>query len=210
MSKSKVEKELKQKKQIAEGVAMIQEARSSVEELTAKYDAWIDEAAELGEDEYSDQLIEEKVELIEFVRNLTFLEEKVRVSAVTAKTFSELKKLPAAMQACKGLLAAGPNLKQLGKQMASFKSSLDGARLSLKDLRSELSASKDPVYTDLFGKKTSEDPHIASRIAAEKTAREKRLMVKTNKNAPTPVASEDAATDIDAITAMIDEENKKK
>lgn len=206
----KTDKELKKLNQIAEGVAQITEAREAIMHLSSQYNNWIDEAAELGEDEYSDQLIADKVELDEFARNLKFLEVQVRESAVTANTFNGLQKLHAAMDACKSLLTAGPNLKKLGKQMASFRTSLEKARTSLKDLRSELSASKDPVYTDLFGKKTADDPNIAKKIAAEKAAREARLAAKISNTVPSPVASESFATDIDAITAMIEEENKKK
>ena len=206
----KTDKELKRLNQIAEGVAKISEAREAIEHLSRQYNAWIDEAAELGEDEYSDQLIAEKVELDEFARNLKFLEVQVRESAVTANTFNGLQKLQVAMAACKSLLTTSPNLKKLGKQMASFKSSLAKARTSLKDLREELSASKDPVYADLFGTKTADDPNIAKRIAAEKAAREARLAAKVSSTIPSPIAGEAFATDIDAITAMIEEENKKK
>lgn len=206
----KTDKELKKLNQIAEGVAQISEARESVEHLSVQYNAWIDEAAELGEDEYSDQLIAEKVEMEEFARILRALEVKVRANAVTANTFNGFQKLPVAMDACKSLLNSGANLKKLGKQMASFKSSLEKARTSLKDLRSELSASKDPVYNDLFGKKTADDPGIAKKIAAEKAAREARLAAKVSSTIPSPIAGEEFATDIDAITAMIEEENKKK
>ena len=52
---AKISKELKQEQQIAEGLATIKEARESVDALAAQYNDWIDQAAELGEDEYSDQ-----------------------------------------------------------------------------------------------------------------------------------------------------------
>lgn len=206
----KTDKELKKLNQIGDGVAMIEESLKSIEHLASQYDSWIDEAAELGEDEYSDQLIAEKVEMEEFARILEALKVKVRANAVTANTFNGFQKLPAAMDACKSLLNAGPNLKKLGKQMASFKSSMEKATTTLKDLRSELIASKDPVYNDLFGKKTADDPDIAKKIAAEKAAREARLAAKVSSTIPSPIAGEAFATDIDAITAMIEEENKKK
>lgn len=213
---AKINKELKQEQQIAEGLATIQEARESVDDLAKRYDEWIDQAAELGEDEYSDQLIADQVELEEFSRNLSFFEVRIREGAVSARAFSKLKALPNVMDCCKSLLKKGLDLPKIGKQMAGFKSSLDKARTSLKDLRSELSSSKDPVYTDLFGKKTKEDPKIASRIAAKKQAREARLAAKIASSTVKPVESgvgsnsASSTTDIDAITAMIDEERKKK
>lgn len=211
---SKIDKELKQEQEIAEGLATIQEARSSIDELAKRYDEWIDQAAELGEDEYSDQLISDQVELEEFSRNLSFFEIRIREGAVSARAFSKLKALPSVMNCCKSLLKKGLDLPKIGKQMAGFKSSLDKARTSLRDLRSELSASKDPVYTDLFGKKTREDPKISAKIAAKKQAREARLAAKIASTTVSPVESgvgtETASTDIDAITAMIDEEKKKK
>lgn len=214
---SKLDKELMQEQKIAEGLATIQEARESVDELAKRYNQWIDDAAVLGEDEYSDQLISDQVELEEFSRNLSFFEIRIREGAVSARAFSKLKSLPGVMESCKSLLKKGLDLPRIGKQMAGFKTSLDKARTSLRDLRSELSASKDSVYTDLFGKKTREDPKIAAKIAAKKQAREARLAAKIEEESVTPVESGVGAevssigtTDIDAITAMIDEERKKK
>ena len=48
-----INKEMQQKQQIAEAVAMIQNAQSKFEHLAKDYVIWIDEAAELGEDDYS-------------------------------------------------------------------------------------------------------------------------------------------------------------
>ncbi len=214
---AKIDKELKQEQQIAEGLATIQEARESIDNLAKRYDEWIDQAAELGEDEYSDQLIADQVELEEFSRNLSFFEVRIREGAVSARAFSKLKDLPNVMDCCKSLLKKGLDLPKIGKQMAGFKTSLDKARTSLRDLRGELSASKDPVYTDLFGKHTKEDPKISAKIAAKKQAREARLAAKIASSTVTPVASgvgtetaSSTSADIDAITAMIDEERKKK
>ena len=211
---SKIDKELKQEQEIAEGLATIQDARGSIDELAKRYDEWIDQAAELGEDEYSDQLIADQVELEEFSRNLSFFEVRIREGAVSARAFSKLKALPGVMSCCKSLLKKGLDLPKIGKQMAGFKTSLDKARTSLRDLRSEPSASKDPVYTDLFGKKTREDPKITAKIDAKKQAREARLAAKLASTTVSPVESgvgaETPSTDIDAITAMIDSEKKKK
>lgn len=209
---SKIDKELKQEQQIAEGLATIQEARESVDELAKRYDPWIDEAAELGEDEYSDQLISDQVELEEFSRNLKFFEIRIREGAVSARAFSKLKALPKVMDNCKSLLKNGLDLPRIGKQMAGFKKSLDSARTSIKELRSELSASKDPVYTDLFGKKTKVDPEVSAKVEAKKQAREARLAAKLASTSVSPVEAglDMSAPSVDAITLMIDEERKRK
>ena len=220
MSK-KFDKEFKQQQQIAAGLATLKQARQSVDDLAARYDEWIDQAAELGEDEYSDQLIADQVELEEFSRNLSFFEIRITEGAVSAQAFSQLKTLPGVLDCCRGLLKQGLDLPKIGKQMAGFKASLDKARTSLKDLRSELSAKDTTV--DLFGRPVKEDPKIASKIAAKKQAREARLAARLASESVTPVAAETVAgasagastsagstTDIDAITAMIDEERKKK
>lgn len=213
MSK-KIDKELKKEQQISDGVATLQESRDSIEELAKSYDIWIDEAAELGENEYSDQLIADQVELEEFSRNLKFFEIRIREGAVSARAFNKLKSLPTVLENCKSLLKNGLDLHKIGKQMGDFKKSLDGARKSIKDLRSELSTDKDPIYTDLFGKKTKEDPKIAAKIAAKKDAREARLAAKIASSTVSPVEANSSVnaneSDIDVITAMIDEEKRKK
>ena len=210
---SKADKQLKQYKQIGESVAMITETRETVEQLAKRYDEWIDEAAELGEDSYSDQLIEEQIDLEDFARDLKFLEAKVIQNAISAKTFNELKKLPAAMTSCRKLLLGSPNMKKLVKQMSDFGQSIDKSRASLKDLRAELSSSKDPLYADLFGDKKTFDPKRASKIDAKKKAREARFAAKVSKNVPTPMAPSVAAASTDAtadaIAQMIAEENRK-
>ncbi len=210
---AKISKELKQEQQIAEGLATIKEARESVDELARQYNDWIDQAAELGEDEYSDQLIAEQVELEMFSGDLQFIEVQIRKNAVSARALGRLKALESVVSSCKNL-GKGLDLKKIGKQLAGLKTSLDSSKTSLRDLRSELSATKDPVYTDLFGKHTKEDPKIAAKIAAKKQEREARLVIKTEGKKVAPVESgvgaESSASDIDAITAMIDEERKKK
>lgn len=210
---AKISKELKQEQQIAEGLATIKEARESVDALAAQYNDWIDQAAELGEDEYSDQLIAEQVELEMFSGDLQFIEVQIRKNAVSARALGRLKALNDVVSSCKNL-GKGLDLKKIGKQLAGLKTSLDSSKTSLRDLRSELSATKDPVYTDLFGKKTKEDPKVAAKIAAKKQEREARLVIKTEGKKVAPVDSgvgaDTAASDINAITAMIDEERKKK
>lgn len=209
-------KELKQEQDIAEGLATIQEARESVDELAKRYVEWIDQAAELGEDEYSDQLIADQIELEEFSRDLEFIEVMIRKQAISARALGRLKALPKVVACCKSL-PKGLDLPKIGKQLAGLKDLLANSRISLKDLRRELSDSKTSVHEELFGKKAKEDPKISAKIAAKKQAREARLATKIESNKVSPVESgvgmdmaSATSTDIDAITAMIDEERKKK
>ncbi|MDE6475059.1 MAG: hypothetical protein K2L70_08175 [Clostridia bacterium] len=211
---SKLDKEVKKQQQIAKGIYQLSESKKAIDELAKRYDDWIDQAAELGEDEYSDQLIAEQVEMEEFSRDLSFIETRINVGAVSADVFNKLQTLPQVMNNCKSLLNGGPNLSKIGKQMSDFKKSLDSSRISLKDLRSELSPNKD--YEKLFGKKSTLDPKVASKIEEKKKAREARLAAKIAASTVNPIASgvgvetASSTTDIDAITAMIDEERKKK
>lgn len=213
---SKEDKEFKKQQQIAEAIAKIQGAREKFERLAERYNEWIDKAAELGEDAYSDRLIEDKVGIEELVRNFEALETRIVQGAVTAESFSILKDVPKAIKACDSLLHATPDLKKLGKQMGAFESALDKARVSFKDMRQEMAGSKNSVYSDLFGSKKATDPNVKSKIEAEKKAREARLTAKLEKSGSAPVASEVNAgatkglVDIDDLTRMIDEENKKK
>lgn len=209
-------KELEKEQQIADGLSTIQEARESVDELAKRYDEWIDQAAELGEDEYSDQLIADQIELEEFSRDLSFIEVMIRKQAVSARALGRLNALPKVVACCKSL-PKGLNLPKIGKQLAGLKELLANSRISLRDLRSELSDSKTSVHEELFGKKTQEDPKISAKIVAKKQAREARLAAKIESSKVSPVESgvgaeavSPASTDIDAITAMIDEERKKK
>ena len=210
----KLDKEVKKQQQIAKGIVELRQARESIDELARKYDEWIDQAAELGEDEYSDQLIAEQVEMEEFSRDLSFFEVSINVGAVSADAFNKLQMLPQVISNCKGLLNAGPNLTKIGKQMSEFKKALGSSRISLKDLRNELSPNKD--YEKVFGKKSTVDPKIASKIDAKKQAREARLAAKIASSTINPVESgvgaetASSTADIDAITAMIEEERKKK
>ncbi len=209
---SKIDKELKKEETIAKSLATIIEARESVESLVKQYDEWIDQAFELGETEYSDQLIADQVELEEFSRNLSFVEVRIRESAVSARAFGKLKCLPNAMKCCKDL-SSGLNLPKIGKDMVAFRKSLDNARASLKDLRSEMSADdkfSKLVLNEKLGRKI--DSKTAQAIEQKKLAREGRLAQKVSNNSVAPVASgigADVSAGIDAITAMIDEENKK-
>lgn len=215
---NKNDREYKREREVAESLATIQEARESVEALVRQYDEWIDEAAELGEDAYSDQLIEDQIELEEFGRNLAFIEVQIKKEAISARALNKLNTLSRVTSCCKTWLKKGADLKKIGKQMSSLREMLDTSKSSLKDLRRELAkGGKDDTYSKLFGERKSTDPDMAKKIAAKKQAREARLAAKIEVGTSRPVASgidkgaaSPAATDIDAITDIIDEERKRK
>ncbi len=216
MSKKKENKLYEQRKQVSAAVATIQDARGCLERLAFQYNDYIDEASMLNEDAYSDQLIEDQDEINELVRNFKFLEVRILEGAVTAEAFSRLSMIPKAMDACAGLLRSSTDLVKLGKKMSDFKTSIDKARVSLKDMRKGLAAKDegDSVFAEIFGTQKEQDPKRAARIEAAKKARERRIALKieAGNGANSPVAAKpqtDAATDIDAITAMMDEENRK-
>lgn len=206
---AKISKDLKQEHKIAEALATVIEARESVTSLASQYNMWIDQAAELGEDAYSDQLIAEQVDLELFSGDLKFIEVQIRKNAVSSRALGRLKALNTVIKACK-TLGKGLDLQKTGRQLAGLKSSLESSKTTLHDLRNELSG-KDP-YTDLFGKHTTkEDPKVLSMIEAKKQAREARLVLKTTRSSEKPVDSgvgKNADASIDSITALIDEERK--
>ncbi len=184
---------------VAEGLAYIKEAREGLEDLEAQYNEWIDEAAELGQDEYSDQLIEDKLEVSDFVSDLKFMEAQISSSAARAIAIGNLGKLPAAIRACNGLLRKGPNFVKLGKDMAAFQKSLAKAKGSLSDVRKQF-VKKD--RTIIAKKRDSE------AVAAEKQARAARLAARVAKGDAVAAKPNDAIDVLD-IGAIIEEENKK-
>lgn len=211
--KSKAEKErgkeFENKQNIARGLTAFQDARKQLELSLPKYDYQIDKAAELGDDEYSDQLIEEKVEAQDVIRTLEIIENRIMTNAMTANAVASLKNLDSAIKSCQSLLESGPNMKKIGKELGSFSKNLNDARKKLKDLRTEIVGKKDRNMDVLFGDSAYEDPKFAEKINAEKEARNQRLRMKLETATTNPNINEDSVS-IDDITRMIDEENKKK
>lgn len=216
---SKTDKILKTENQIAQSLQMILEARRSVENLISQYTKWIAESAAVGDEAYSDQLIDDQIELEDFAQDLKVVEIRIREAAVTSRAFSKLKSLPKALECCKQL-AAGLNVPKLGKQMNDFKKNLDAARASLKELRGETSK-ETMVHDNVFGEVSRvdvTDPKAVERFEARRQEkrhqRELDLMKETEKKAVSPVASgigeTESENDIDAITSLIDEEKHKK
>ncbi len=203
------EKEFANKQQIAQGLTAFQEARKQLELALPKYDFQIDRAAELGDDDYSNELIEEKVEAQEVIRTLEIVETRISTNAMTANAYASLKNLDSAIKSCQSLLDSGPNMQKIGKQIGAFSNNLKDARKKLRDLRNEISSKKDPNMDELFGSSGYENPQLADKIRAEKEARDQRLRMKLESGSGRVSAVNEQAS-IDDITRMIDEQNKKQ
>jgi hypothetical protein len=206
-------REYENMKQVAEGMVMLSNARSAVNELVSRYDAWIDESARLGEDAYSDKLIEEKASLRELGRMLSFIEVKIRTNAVKAKAFNELSCLNDVTNACQALLKAGPDFKKIAAGLSALDINLEKVSSPIKQLCSDLAGHEASDVDALFGKTKKSDPKLARMIEEEKKARELRLGVALANEVPAPAAADAADkvdADIDAISALIDAENRKE
>lgn len=206
----KLTKEQQQRKTIADTLVQIDNAIKSFESLAGQYDHWIDEAAELREDEYSDQLIEEKVETTEMIRTFKFLYAQIKSGAMTGAAFGDLKNLPAAISACKGILSQTPKIMALSKEMSSLKESLKERREALRSLRRQVADRKDAVYQS-EEQATRDD--FKRRVEEEKRAREARIASKiARKEAPVSVnAAQDASnSNVDDILRALEEEKKKR
>lgn len=190
----------------AEGIVLLQEARREIEILAKSYDKMVDEAAQLGEDAYSDQLLVDQLELYDFISDLKFLELQIKTTALTSKAFNSLYKLPAAVRECRGLLSKGPNLSKMGKSLAKFKNDLQNGRKSLKDLRKEIMHGSVTADERILGvAKAEEDP----RLKAAKEAREIRLSQAQGGSAVTSPSDIEIDVDIDSIDSILDREKKK-
>ena len=207
----KLTKEQKQRQIIADSLVQIQNARENFENLAGKYDQWIDEAADLREDEYSDQLIEEKVETLEMIRNFKFLEAQIQAGAVTVAAFSELKNLPKAIAACKGILKQTPNISAFAKEMMELRESLKESRDEMRSMRRQFTDKSDGVYRSIFGEKKATSDDFKRQVEEEKKAREARIAAKIAKK-ETPIKTENYESDhnIDDILRALEEEKKKR
>lgn len=208
----KLTKEQKQRKTIADTLVQIRNARENFQELAEKYDEWIDDAADLREDAYSDQLIEDKVGVLEMVRNFKFIETQIETGAITSAAFGELNNLPEAITACRTILNKKPNIQSLSKELSKLQSSLKESREALRSMRRKLTDDSSETYKSIFGEKKSMSPEFARQVEEEKRARQARLGARiAKKEAPVVVDSVQGETmhDIDSILRAIDEEKKK-
>lgn len=212
--KTKLEKQFEKEKLVAQTVVDIRTQREDLEKLAEDYFERAVEAAQLGQDEFSNELLENIVEFEDFGENLRYLEIKVKTAAITSKTIGRLRELPKALAACRSVFCKGPDFKALGKDMRDLLSSLGTARDQFREFRLGLGKSNDPVYAEIFGKeRKSGDPKYAQRLADKKKDLEARIIGSTAKT-PAPMEAKGTlngeSTSIDAIAAMLDEEKGRK
>ena len=124
-----------------------------------------------------------------FAEDLKFLELQIKTNAKTAQAFGDLQSLPEAMDACRSLMNKGARWDNAREEDEGLQEALSDARMSVKHMRrSAQQVLQTPRLSNLFGRKNEKDPKIAQRIAAEKEAREARLVAKYSKG-ESPVAS---------------------
>jgi len=185
---------------IAEAIINVRESRETVEALAPQFMEWSVEAAQMGDDAYSDELLNNMAELTDFVGDLKALEMNIRAEAVTAKALDNLSGLAKAIRGCAPLFKAGPRLASVGKDIQAFKKNMGEGIAALKGIRRTMvrgSSSVDDLFT---GKKPVDSP----KLTALKEERD-RLLIK-----PATVAVPiDATGDID-LDAIIEDENSKK
>lgn len=216
--KSKTAKQFEQEKLVASVIADIRLVSNDMSALSADYARYAVEAAGMDQSAYADELLEASVDIDEFIEDLKFFELKIRQTAITAKSFATLAKLPEALSACKRIFCEAPNLKKLGRDMSSLLHSMGSARQQFKDFRTNLSHGSDPIYAEIFGRRSAaDDPKRRQRLEAKKKALEAQLAVgvaaPTPAEATTPKAAAtpaDKAAGIDDIARLLDDERGRK
>jgi len=172
-----IKKEEKQKKQIAESITTLGKNRESLEAGAKALDEAIDEAAIEGQNELSEDLIEQQVDLIDICNIIKFVEHKSKTDACIANALNTgLRDLPKALKTCNNLICSVKNIKGISKQLDIFKASLSANKNALNKLRDELLKSKDKVLGDIFKeKKATADKEKAKKIEEAKALRAARI-----------------------------------
>ena len=202
-------KEFAQEKQIAASIVSIKSQREGLEKLSAEYFDYAKRAAQLGQDEYTNELLESIVQLEDFAENLKFLELKIETAVISAQTMKEMRELPSILKFVGNIICKGPNFKKLGSEMSETLAGLKTFNDQLREFRVGLSRGTDSTYAKLFGKKDEKDPKYEERLAAKKRALEASIVM--NSDAPAPVAAGNAVADtqnaasVDEIAAMLDD-----
>ena len=211
MSK-KIDKEYKRREELAEATLALKDAVSLFDKLSVQYTQWADEMAKDGDVEGSDDMLMEKAEMLEFRDIFVAMEKELMRNVTITEAFAGLPQLVKAIVGCKKSFAKMPDLKKLGKDIADTRKAINGAKESLSALRSVIRNPKDKEMVRLFGAKDVVDNKVQQRFEKEKAARDLRLregLANSTKPVPSDAGAYNMDTNIDAITAMIDAENKK-
>ena len=132
--KTKEEKRKENEEAIVNVLDSIDIAVKNLTKFGEKYDSYIDEAALRGDDRRARQLISQKVNVFNFIRNLQAFKSNVTLGAYTAMTLSSLEGLPRAIKSCKGLLAQTPDFSKLSSSMKTIFDDIDKAQQELAKL----------------------------------------------------------------------------
>lgn len=175
--KSKEEKLLEEKRNVARLIVEIGEVvtifrKTSQDCLEGAY-----EAAKLGRDDYANDMVETSAEMDGFVEDLEFVALKLKQTAITADAMSKIGNLTGALDSCKELFRNGPNFKALGAKMGDVMASMNSARDSVRDFRNSLSGnSRDDAYFKVFGEpREVKDPRHEQRVKDKMKAIETKL-----------------------------------
>lgn len=216
--KTKAQKDFERTKEVAQAIVAIKSQREGLEGLAKDYFEYAQKAAQMGQDDFVDELLESIVDLQMFAEDLQYLELKVEMAAVTAQTMKELKKLPEVLKIVNTIFCDGPNFKKLGKDMASLFGTLKTAREQLREFRLSLGKTKDPLVSKLFGERYQadmEDPKRKERVQTKKRELEASLALGDSAANPVPAPADasagvsvNEAAGIDDIVSMMDGEKK--
>ena len=134
-------------------------------------------------------------------------------NAYTAQVMSDLGALPAAIAACKGLLAESPNFKKLGDSIKRIFKDMQKPEAEISKLNDilEEALSPKPAITLASRLDGTANDEVSDQFKAEYAAMVERIKgkVATEPVAKPITAADDATGDID-YADLIEEENRKK
>mgnify|MGYP005759670669 CR=1 FL=1 len=178
----------------------------TLQKYGAKYDGYIDEAAMHGNDARARQLIKQKVRVFALVDQLISIKSNIELGAFTSFALAELGKLPAAISACKGLLAESPNFEKLAKSITDVFGDISKSEERLSRLNSVLSSeSVDNIESRLDSYAEEE----SDQFNAEYAAMIERIKGKVAPELVAKPCDVGATGDID-YAGIVADENKKK
>ena len=140
--KTKKDKQYEQKKLIAQTIVDFKTNRIAIEDLSKELFQRARSAAEMNQDEYANELLENSVYLDELAYDFRYMELWIETEAVTANAIGNLSNLPNALKAVKKIFNNVPNITKLGNDMAGLFNSIKSVREQIKDLRMGISKSR--------------------------------------------------------------------
>jgi len=196
----------------------LDKSRLSLMKFSERYNDYIDEAAMNNDQNKANQLIKQKLGVINLSKQLQTLKSNIELGALTATTVASLGQLPQMISGCKGLLSQSPNfsrvskdLKQIFKDMKAPERELEKLNKSLEDI---ITPHETPTLESRLSGTVGDPLENSDAFKAEYEAMMTRIQSKVvigdRVNTPTSVESNsDLTGDLD-ISDLIDEENKRK